>query len=86
MEQGWPHAERRHMAHLLDCAAICACNVNFLNRGSLFCDQTCSICADICRSCAEDCERFNDSRMDECARVCRECADVCLEMAAAVSA
>jgi len=86
LEQGWPHAERRHMASLLDCAAMCACNANFLLRGSLFCDQTCSICADICRHCADDCEHFNDARMDDCARVCRECADICLEMATSVSA
>ena len=85
LDQGWPHAERRHVALMLDCAAICQSSANFLLRGSPFIDHTCSLCADICRHCADDCERFNDERMSACAAACRECSDVCLEMAAAAS-
>jgi hypothetical protein len=83
LEQGWPHAERRHVRLLLDCAAMCDISAGFLLRGSPLHDRTCALCADLCRLCADDCERFNDGRMDDCAHACRDCAEVCLEMASA---
>ncbi len=41
---------------------------------------TCGVCAEICRRCAEDCERIGG--MDECVQACRRCAESCQRMAA----
>jgi hypothetical protein len=78
---GGKHVESKHINLLLDCAAICNTNANFMLRNSPYYPQTCGLTADICDECADNCDRFKDDFMKECARVCRRCAESCREMA-----
>ena len=80
--QGGDHATPHHIRMLMDCAEICRTSMNFLIRGSQYHGFTCFVCAEICRACAEDCERFKGDRaMQECAEACRRCEESCKMMA-----
>jgi hypothetical protein len=71
------------MRLLADCAAICRTSAGFMLRGSNLHHRVCALCAEICRSCAESCDRVdpNDQMMKDCAAQCRSCADSCDRMA-----
>jgi hypothetical protein len=79
---GGRHAEATHIRTLLDCAAICEISMDFMLRQSQFQNQMCTLCADICRQCADSCDSFgNDQAMKNCANMCRQCAQSCDAMA-----
>jgi hypothetical protein len=84
LELGGKHADPAHVGLLLDCAQICQTSADFMLRGSDRHQLTCRICADICRACAEDCERMagGDQMLRQCAEVCRRCEQSCERMAA----
>jgi hypothetical protein len=84
LELGGKHADPAHIGLLLDCAEICQTSANFMLRGSERHQLTCGICADICRACADDCERRagGDKLMQDCAQQCRRCGESCERMAA----
>lgn len=85
LDLGGEHAARPHMVLLADCAQICAVSANYMLRGSPRHGRTCAVCAEVCRECAEECERMagGDRLMARCAEVCRRCAESCDRMAAA---
>jgi len=82
LEMGGEHASREHQTMLTDCAAICGVSHGFLHRQSSHHHHTCGACAEICRACADDCERTGngDAVMKECALACRRCAESCEQM------
>lgn len=84
LEMGGKHADPAHIGVLLDCAEICQTNVNFMLRASDRYQLVCQVCADVCRACAESCERTDkvDEQMQECAQECRRCQESCERMAA----
>lgn len=83
LKQGGRHAEPQHIQLLQDCADQCALSVKFMVRESNFQPKACSLCAEICMSCAVDCGKMGDDEMmKNCAEVCRRCADSCRKMAA----
>jgi hypothetical protein len=83
LKQGGLHAEARHIQLLQDCADQCALSVKFMVRESDFQSRSCMLCAEICISCAADCEKMKeDEVMKNCADVCRRCAESCRKMAA----
>lgn len=83
LSKGGAHANPQHVALLLDCADICEASAAFLARGTERHKRTCSLCAEICRSCGESCAQFkDDAQMKACADVCRACAESCQKMAA----
>src|SRR3989344_1897969 len=47
---------------------------------SPYMDQMCVICVDICESCAESCDQFDNKEMKKCANECRACEKVCRDM------
>lgn len=67
---------------LLNCSEICATAARFMLRGSEFGEQLCLLCAEVCKSCAE---QFNpvgcDAEIEACAAACRECAECCERIA-----
>lgn len=81
LKLGGKHAEPEHINLLVDCARICSINADFMLRDSTYYPQICALAADICDECADTCERFDDSFMQECAVTCRRCAESCREMA-----
>lgn len=85
LDLGGPHAARDHQTLLTDCAAICGLSHGLLHRQSPQHVLTCHACAEICRLCADDCERVGngDPTMQACARLCRKCSESCAQMAGA---
>lgn len=75
LEMGGEHARPQHLRLMLDCADICAATAGFLLRKSQFHTQIVTLCADVCETCAADCEAIGG--MEESAAACRACADAC---------
>lgn len=86
LEQGGQHADAAHVTSLLDCAEICRTSADFMLRGSHLHGSTCAVCAEVCRACAESCDRMGDDDvMRRCAEACRRCAESCEQMAGTTS-
>jgi hypothetical protein len=85
---GGKHAREKHISQLLACAAICETSAELMALGSEHHAPICGVCAQVCRECADDCERIDrsDEHMGECASVCRRCAESCQQMAAGMPA
>lgn len=66
----------------IDCAAICRLTSGFMARGSTAAKTICSVCADVCQACGEECDRHKHDHCRECAAACQRCADECRRMAA----
>ncbi len=68
----------------LDAATITAANATMMARGSRFSGPVTSVCADLCESCAAECEHHGhySEIIRQCAETCRRCAETCREMAA----
>lgn len=81
LEVGGEHARPDHIRLLMDCAEICQTSANFMLRTSDVHQRICGVCADVCESCAADCDQFpDDAMMEHCAEMCRNCAQSCREM------
>lgn len=79
LETGGDHTEPTHFRLMLDCADICRTSADFMLRGSELHALTCGVCAEVCRRCAESCDRIEG--MADCASACRTCAEHCRRMA-----
>ena len=55
------HECLKHLRSLMDCAAICQTNADFLLRDSSLRHLTCDVCAAACARCALDCEAIDPS-------------------------
>ena len=77
-----------HIRLLMDCAQMCATNVEYMLRGSPFHDRICRLCSELCKQCGKDCEQMagGDQMVKQCAEMCRHCADSCERMAAQTAA
>jgi hypothetical protein len=78
------HTEADHMRTLLDCAQSCMVSADFMLRMSPHHRAYCAVCAEVCRECADSCERTGgeDAVMERCAEACRRCESTCRQMAA----
>ena len=82
LDLGGKHAEADHIGLMLDCAAICLTDAEFMMRSSPLHHEVCAACAAVCEACARSCEALADERqMRLCADQCRRCAELCREMA-----
>ena len=79
---GGEHADPSHIGLLMDCAQICETSADFMMRASHRHVKVCGLCEDICKACAEECERTagGDRTMMLCAEACRRCAESCHDM------
>jgi hypothetical protein len=80
LKKGGEHTQPDHFRLMINCAEICQTSANFMLSGSKLHQLTCGVCAEVCRQCADDCERLED--MQECVEACRRCAESCQKMAA----
>jgi hypothetical protein len=80
LKVGGKHVEPDHFRLMINCAEICQTSANFMLSGSKHHALTCGVCAQVCRTCAKDCERVGN--MDDCVTTCRRCAESCEKMAA----
>ena len=64
-----------------DCAAICLLAMEAMAGGSEFAKQICKLCAEICNTCAVECEKHSHiEHCKKCAEVCRKFAVECSNM------
>jgi hypothetical protein len=77
---GGKHAEQDHLRLMLACSEMCRTHAHFLILGSVHAKHLAPECAELCRLCAESCEKVGD--MDDCVAACRACAASCAGMAA----
>ncbi len=82
VQLGGRHAAPDHIRLLMDCAQMCATNVDYMLRESSFHSRVCELCSEMCRRCAESCEQVagDDQKVKQCAELCRRCAESCKNM------
>jgi hypothetical protein len=44
----------------------------------------CAACAEACKTCGAECDKFDSPEMKACAKACRECERTCREMVKAM--
>ncbi len=66
-----------------DVAEMTSLHARMMARDSEYHSQLASVCADLCDTCADECERFDGAIPETCAEACRRCADSCRNMARA---
>jgi len=60
-----------------DCAKICYVTASFIASNSTHAAHLVSECKEICRACAEECEKHEMEHCQACAKACRECEEAC---------
>lgn len=86
LRKGGGDAETHARAHELamDCQQCCSLATDLTSRGSPVAHHAHAACAEVCRACAEGCEKVaGDKLMQDCARACREAEKHCRAMAKA---
>lgn len=64
-----------------DCATVCSAAAGIVARKGPFSDTICSACAEACKRCGDQCDKFKDDlMMKKCADECRKCEKACREM------
>jgi hypothetical protein len=76
-----PKLMARCVALDIDCAQVCRLAAGFMARGSQHDSAVCALCAMVCESCAEECNRHAMDHCQQCAAACRKCAGECRRMA-----
>jgi len=66
----------------MDCAGICALAVAAMARDSEHAQAICDLCANICKSCGDECGKHKMEHCQKCAKACHSCADECRKMTA----
>lgn len=73
------------MAHCIAldmaCADFCRLSSASMARGDEHVLAICALCADICQTCGEECDRHEAEHCKACAQACFRCADECRRMA-----
>lgn len=65
-----------------DCADICVLAIATMSRESDFVRQICSLCAEICQTCGDECAKHKHMEHCKiCSEACYRCADECRKMA-----
>ncbi len=60
-----------------DCAKICQLTASFVASNSPHAAHIMGECEEICRKCAEECEKHEHDHCQQCASACHECAEAC---------
>ena len=66
----------------MDCAQLCALAAAVMARGSDHAGAICTVCAEVCQACGDECAKHDMEHCQQCARACHACADACRSMAA----
>lgn len=71
-----------HIQLMQACVETCNLSVRLMSMNSDFHQQACELCFEVCRACAEECERYADNEvMQRCAKACRQSELSCRGMA-----
>jgi len=71
------------IANDIDCAQVCRLAAAVIARASVHASGFCSLCAQVCSACAEECGKHRMEHCQRCAQMCRNCAAGCQKMAPA---
>lgn len=64
-----------------DGAAVCILAMQAMSSDSEFVKQICKLCAEICTSCADECDKHEHiEHCKICAEACRKCALECIKL------
>lgn len=81
LKEADPKPMARCIALNVDCAEICRLASAYMGRGSEMAPALCSLCADVCEACGEECAKHPMGHCKACAEACRRCAAECRRMA-----
>lgn len=71
----------------MDCAQICEVSVSYISRASEQVKHLLKECSEICRLCAEECEKHDHmDHCKKCAEACHKCAEACKKYTASIFA
>jgi hypothetical protein len=73
-------AMARCIALDMDCANMCRLAASVMARGSENAAAVCTLCAQLCDACGEECAHHSMPHCQACAVACRRCADECRRM------
>ncbi len=69
------------LATCQDCATFCRAASSIAARKGPFAGLMCTACADACKRCGDECDKFKDDpMMKACADECRKCEKACRDM------
>lgn len=81
-KKGGKLADKELTNALKDCVQSCKLSADYMTRMSASHMKSCGFCAEICKACAEACEKFKgDKQLEQCAQECRKCNESCEAMA-----
>lgn len=64
-----------------DCAAVCILAMQAMASDSEFVKQICKLCAEICTTCANECDKHEHiEHCKMCAEACRKCTLECIKI------
>ena len=66
----------------MECAVNCYAAAQLMSLGSEKAKDICRMCADICEKCGNECARHKTGHCQECAQACKQCLNECRRMAA----
>lgn len=61
----------------IDCADTCSLGIRLLSRNSTLSESIIGLCADICATCATECEKHEHDHCKKCAEACHRCKEIC---------
>ena len=67
-----------------DCAEFCGLSATMIAKHSAMMVHSCLACAEVCKACAAECDKFDSAQMKACVKACRECETSCREMVKAM--
>lgn len=76
------HAKALHLA--ADCAKFCNLSADLVASMSPLMVYACASCAEACKACAAECDKFDSPQMKECGKACRTCEASCRAMVKAM--
>ena len=76
------HAKALHL--VADCARFCDLSADLIASQSPLMVHDCLACAEACKACATECDRFDSAEMKSCVKACRDCETTCQEMVKAM--
>jgi hypothetical protein len=65
----------------MGCADICRLAGASIARGDDHLKEVCSLCAQVCQTCATECAQHPMKHCQVCAEACQRCSDACTRMA-----
>lgn len=79
IEENMPECAKR----CLECVEICKTMIVLAARDSMNVSVVARACAQICKACAEECEKHDNDHCSACAEACRKCAEECRNISGA---